>query len=82
MSSLFSNVTVMKSKSVQAVNGQFLFDDVIVVGPPGSSILLRITADSIDSAMLSAAYPGRSFSSLYVQAYLRYCQAGEYQTTD
>ena len=40
MSSLYSNVTVMKSKSVQAQNGQFLFNDVIVVGPPGSSILL------------------------------------------
>jgi len=82
MYSLNSNVTVMKSKSVQAVNGQFLFNDVIVVGPPGSIILLQITADSINPFMLSAAYPDLSFSSVYVQAYLRYCQAGEYQTTD
>ena len=47
MSSQSPNVTVMKSKSVKASLGKFTFDDVIVVGPPGTDILLKVNTDSI-----------------------------------
>lgn len=57
MSTLSSNVTVMKSKSVKANQGKFRFDDVIVVGPPGSEILLKINTDSINIDRISKAYP-------------------------
>jgi hypothetical protein len=36
MSSQSPNVTVMKSKSVKSTEGVFDFNDVIVVGPPGT----------------------------------------------
>ena len=47
MSSNSSSVQVMKSKSVTAVSGIFTFDDVIIIGPPGTDILLKITSESI-----------------------------------
>lgn len=84
MSTLSPNVTVMKSKSVRADQGRFLFDDVIVVGPPGSEILLSITTDSISKDKISKAYPTLSgkLPDIYIKAKLRYCIKGEYQTTD
>jgi len=47
----------MKSKSVKAVNGSFIFDDVIIIGPPGRDIILKISSDSIVSNKITKAFP-------------------------
>ena len=57
MSSVASDVQVMKSKSVKAVSGEFTFDDVIIIGPPGRDILLKITSDSIIADKITKAFP-------------------------
>lgn len=57
MSSLSPSVTVMKSKSVQASQGVYTFNDVIIVGPPGTDILLSITSDAINMGKIMNAYP-------------------------
>lgn len=57
MSSISPGVSVMKSKSVTSQEGIFLFDDVIVIGPPGNSILLTIACDSINPQMIANAFP-------------------------
>ena len=84
MSTTSSTVTVMKSKSVKAQQGRFTFDDVIVVGPPGTDILLKITTDSINKEKIAEAYPSLNgqLPDIYVKGFLRLCQRGEYQTTD
>jgi hypothetical protein len=84
MSTTSSNVTVMKSKSVKANKGRFTFDDVIVVGPPGTDILLQINTDSINKDKIAKAYPllDGQLPDIYLMGRLRLCQAGEYQTTD
>ncbi len=47
MSSVTNDVQVMKSKSVRSVQGFFTFDDVIIIGPPGKDILLKVNSESI-----------------------------------
>eukprot|EP00347_Sterkiella_histriomuscorum_P014519 403360570 len=68
MNSILSEVQVMKSKSVQAVNGIFTFDD--------------ITTDSIVSAKITKAFPQFTQNKVYLKAKLRLCTRGEYQSTD
>lgn len=58
MSSIATDVQVMKSKSVRSSSGIFTFDDVIIIGPPGRNILLKINSDSIKPAKLAKAFPG------------------------
>lgn len=84
MSTTSPLVTVMKSKSVRAMKGKFTFDDVIVVGPPGTDILLKITTDSISKDKIAKAYPqlDGKLPDIYLKGRLRLCQRGEYQTTD
>lgn len=84
MSTTSSLVTVMKSKSVKASKGMFTFDDVIVVGPPGTDILLKITTDSISKDKIAKAYPllDGKLPDIYIKGRLRLCLKGEYQTTD
>jgi hypothetical protein len=74
----------MKSKSVKASFGRFTFDDVIVVGPPGTDILLKVNTDSISKEKIANAYPllKRSFPDIYIKGRLRLCLKGEFQTTD
>jgi hypothetical protein len=57
MSSVATEVQVMKSKSVRAVGGVFTFDDVIIIGPPGRDILLKINSESIKPAKVTNAFP-------------------------
>lgn len=80
MSSQLPNVTVMKSKSVKANMGRFSFDDVIVVGPPGSEILLKVTTDSISKEKIANSYPGLNdhLPDIYIKGKLRYCLKGEF----
>jgi len=80
MSSQSSNVTVMKSKSVKANSGRFLFDDVIVVGPPGSDLLLKVTTDSISKEKIANAYPqlAGKLPEIYIKGHLRICLRGEF----
>eukprot|EP00347_Sterkiella_histriomuscorum_P017693 403348360 len=82
MSSVASDVQVMKSKSVKAVSGEFTFDDVIIIGPPGRDILLKITSDSIISDKITKAFPGFAQQKVYLKAFLRLCTRGEYQSSD
>jgi hypothetical protein len=83
MNSLDSSVQVMKSKSVKAVSGTYTFNDVIVIGPPGTAILLKITSDTISTSKIAAAFPSLgTYQDIYVQAYLRLCTRGEYQSSD
>lgn len=66
----------MKSKSVKASQGTFTFDDVIVVGPPGTDILLKITTDSINKEKIARAYPeltGNALPDIYIRGQLRLC---------
>lgn len=80
MSSQSPNVTVMKSKSVKAQSGRFVFDDVIVVGPPGTDILLKVTTDSISKEKIANAYPklNGTLPDIYVKGKLRLCLRGEF----
>lgn len=80
MSTLSPQVTVMKSKSVKAQKGRFTFDDVIVVGPPGTDILLKITTDSISREKIARAYPelDGKLPEIYVKGRLRLCLRGEF----
>lgn len=48
----------MKSKSVRSSKGIFTFDDVIIIGPPGKDILLKVNSDSIKPAKIVAAFTG------------------------
>ncbi|CDW85403.1 UNKNOWN [Stylonychia lemnae] len=82
MSSISSDVQVMKSKSVKAVNGTFTFDDVIIIGPPGQDIILKITSDSIVSNKITKAFPTMVQKKVYIKAFLRLCTRGEYQSSD
>lgn len=74
----------MKSKSVKSVEGIFEFNDVIVVGPPGTDILLKVTTDSISKDKIEKAYPGlwQKLPEIYLKGRLRLCIRGEFQTTD
>jgi hypothetical protein len=74
----------MKSKSVKATYGRFTFDDVIVVGPPGTEILLKVNTDSISKDKIANAYPKLkdSLPEIYIKGKLRLCLRGEFQTTD
>ena len=73
----------MKSKSVTAVKGIYTFDDVIIIGPPGSNILLKISSNSINKAMIANAFPSLgTIPDIYLTGYLRYCIRGEYQSSD
>jgi hypothetical protein len=47
----------MQTKTVTAVNGSFIFNDAIVIGPPGTNIILQVTSDSIDSSKITKAFP-------------------------
>lgn len=78
MNSIAPDVQVMKSKSVRAVQGQFIFDDVIIIGPPGRDIILKITSDSIKPEKISNAFPSIEQKSIYLKAFLRLCARGEY----
>lgn len=82
MSSISAGVQVMKSKSVTSTEGMFNFNDVIIIGPPGNSILLTIACDSINPTMIANAFPNITQEQIYVLAYLRLCDRGEYQTSD
>jgi hypothetical protein len=84
MSSQSPNVTVMKSKSVKAQEGIFEFNDVIVVGPPGTEILLKVNTDSISKEKIQKAYPGllEKLPEIFIKGRLRLCMRGEFQTTD
>jgi hypothetical protein len=70
----------MKSKSVKSSLGRFTFDDVIVVGPPGSDILLKVTTDSISKEKIANAYPDLidRLPDIYIKGRLRYCLRGEF----
>ncbi len=73
----------MKSKSVESKQGIFTFDDVIIIGPPGRTILLKITTDSIKQAKITNAFASLGqIPDIYVKAYLRLCTRGEYQSSD
>lgn len=78
MNSIAPDVQVMKSKSVRAVQGQFIFDDVIIIGPPGRDIILKITSDSIKPEKITNAFPSIEQKSIYLKAFLRLCARGEY----
>jgi hypothetical protein len=84
MSSQSPNVTVMKSKSVKSTEGVFDFNDVIVVGPPGTDMLLKVTTDSISKEKIEKAYPGllATLPEIYIKGRIRLCLRGEFQTTD
>jgi hypothetical protein len=70
----------MKSKSVKANMGRFTFDDVIVVGPPGTEILLKVTTDSISKEKIANAYPALNghLPDIYILGKLRFCLRGEF----
>jgi hypothetical protein len=73
----------MKSKSVKALNGAYTFNDVIVIGPPGTSVLLKIASDTISASKIALAFPSLgTYQDVWVQAYLRLCTRGEYQSSD
>lgn len=82
MSSIASEVQVMKSKSVKSIDGIFTFDDVIIIGPPGRDIILKITSDSIISDKITKAFPILAQQNVYLKAFLRLCTRGEYQSSD
>lgn len=70
----------MKSKSVRASFGRFTFDDVIVVGPPGTDILLKVNTDSVSKEKIGNAYPllKGSLPDIYIKSRLRICLRGEF----
>jgi hypothetical protein len=74
----------MKSKSVKANSGIFEFNDVIVVGPPGTEMLLKVSTDSISREKIDKAYPGllATLPEIFIKGRLRLCLRGEFQTTD
>ena len=80
MSSQSPFVTVMKSKSVKALEGVFEFNDVIVVGPPGTEILLKVKTDSISKDNIEKAYPGflATLPEIFIKGRLRLCLRGEF----
>lgn len=80
MSSQSPNVTVMKSKSVKANSGVFQFNDVIVVGPPGTEMLLKVSTDSISREKIDKAYPGllATLPEIFIKGRLRLCLRGEF----
>lgn len=83
MAAVSANLQVMKSKSVKATQGVFKFDDVIIIGPPGTDILLKITTESIKPSKITKAFPERgTIPDIYVKGKLRLCTRGEYQTSD
>lgn len=51
-----NNVQLLKSRTVQADQGKFTFDDVIVVAYPGTQVTLKITTESINQAKNRDAY--------------------------
>ena len=75
-------VQVMKSKSVTADRGIYTFDDVIIIGNPGTDILLSISSDAIKSSIIERANEGMVVKQIYFRGYLRYCTRGEYQSSD
>ena len=69
----------MKSKSVKAIKGNYVFDDVIIIGPPGNSVTVKISADSISTNKISKAFPELgTYNDIYLTGYLRLCTRGEY----
>jgi hypothetical protein len=57
MVALSNDTTLMKDKSVTAVNGVITFESVIIVAAPGTVIYLEIQADSIDNTKIAKVYP-------------------------
>jgi len=81
VNSISSDVQVQKEKTVTAVNGVFTFNDLLVIGEPGSSILLEVQTAAVDSSIIEKAY-GFTPQKIYLLAYLRICISGEYQSSD
>ncbi|CDW86291.1 UNKNOWN [Stylonychia lemnae] len=80
-SSSNSDIQILKSKTVQAQDGVFNFDDVIIIAKPGSNITLSIVVDSIDKVKLRTVL-GRDVQDIQIYAKMRLCERGEYQTPD
>mmetsp|Transcript_10414 Transcript_10414/g.10450 ORF Transcript_10414/g.10450 Transcript_10414/m.10450 type:complete len:90 (-) Transcript_10414:1499-1768(-) len=73
----------MQTKTVQATNGNLMFDDAIIVGQPGSQVLLYLSTDAINPTKIEKAFPALgSVKTMYLQGYLRLCGRAEYQSTD
>jgi len=53
---------------------------VIVVGPPGSPVLLTATVDTIEKQKIAKAYPNLvgTFPDIYIKGYFRLCIPGEF----
>lgn len=82
ISSIDPNVQVVKSTTVTIEDGKFSFDDIVVIGEPGSSIVLKVESNAIDPEKIGKAFPDQVPKTIYIQAELRLCIAGEYQSSD
>ena len=52
----FPNCSIMRTKSVQAVNGVISFTDIAIIGNPGTDVFIRIEADTIDKTIIRNAH--------------------------
>eukprot|EP00347_Sterkiella_histriomuscorum_P008676 403344182 len=78
-----TQVQILKSKSVQAENGQYSFDDFIIVAKPGTDVLLQVFSDAIIKDKIQMAYPNVSgLQDNYILIHMRHCQRGEYESAD
>lgn len=82
ISSIDPNVQVVKSTTVTVEDGKFSFDDIVVIGEPGSSIVLKVESNAIDPSKIGKAFPDQVPKTIYIRAQLRLCIAGEYQSSD
>lgn len=73
----------MQTKTETAVEGTIIFNDAIIIGPPGNFTVLKISSSAINVEKIQKAYPNLDIKPfIYVIGFLRLCKRGEYQSSD
>lgn len=73
------SVFLSKDKSIKAINGIILFDNVEVTGMPGSQIIMMLSISSGAAYnLINQIYPEMNGGEYYIAFNLRLCLPGEY----
>jgi len=68
ISSIDPNVQVVKSTTVPVKGGKFSFDDIVVIGEPGTSVVLKVESNAIDPAKIEKAFTNQKSKTIYILA--------------